>query len=247
MIKKTKYASWWFFAVITFLIFVLLQIPAAWLISKFYKNNQDLHNVSGNIWNGQADWQKGQLRGVVSWSYRPLDLLLFRLSANTVVSSGHTQLNAVVGYRFGTLTLQSINGKIAPETLRSFNAWQWPSSNIQLKDVNIQYKKDIGFEDVTGSLQWGGGELLYVFSQRQERMNVPALKGNFIHDNGKLILDVRDQRDQKMANLALDAKLMLDVQLTQRLLLNVPSYDGKAAMDTYVVSIRQPLFKEEMQ
>ena len=34
-----------------------------------------------------------------------------------------------------------------------------------------------------------------------------------------------------MANLLLDANMMLDVQLTQRLLLNVPSYDGKAGFD----------------
>jgi len=46
-----------------------------------------------------------------------------------------------------------------------------------------------------------------------------------------------------MANLVLDPDMMLDVQLTQRLLLNVPSYDGKAGLDTYVISSRQPLLR----
>jgi general secretion pathway protein N len=36
---------------------------------------------------------------------------------------------------------------------------------------------------------------------------------------------------------------MLDVQLTQRMLLNVPSYEGKAGFDTYVISSRQPLLQ----
>ena len=36
---------------------------------------------------------------------------------------------------------------------------------------------------------------------------------------------------------------MMDVQLTQRLLLNIPSYDGKAGLDTYVISSRQPVLK----
>ena len=54
---------------------------------------------------------------------------------------------------------------------------------------------------------------------------------------------VRDAREQKMLNLQLDAELMMDVQLTQRLLLNIPSYDGKAGLDTYVISSRQPLLK----
>ena len=41
------------FALIAFLIFIILQIPATWLISKFSKNNQTVHNVSGNIWQGR--------------------------------------------------------------------------------------------------------------------------------------------------------------------------------------------------
>ena len=34
------------FALIAFLIFIILQIPATWLISKFSKNNQTVHNVA---------------------------------------------------------------------------------------------------------------------------------------------------------------------------------------------------------
>lgn len=44
----------------------------------------------------------------------------------------------------------------------------------------------------------------------------------------------------KWMNLTIDPSLMLDVQLTQRLMLNVPSYQG-AGLDSYVVSSRQPL------
>jgi len=74
-------------------------------------------------------------------------------------------------------------------------------------------------------------------------MNIPSLKGEIQDDGGKLIFNIQDQRGQKMANLVLDPDMMLDVQLTQRLLLNVPSYDGKAGLDTYVISSRQPLLR----
>ena len=77
--------------------------------------------------------------------------------------------------------------------------------------------------------------------QRQDRMNVPSLNGTFKDENAKLMIDLQDARGQKMANMVLDQGMMLDVQLTQRLLLNVPSYDGKAGLDTYVISTRQPL------
>ena len=62
-------------------------------------------------------------------------------------------------------------------------------------------------------------------------------------ENNKLMFDIRDQRDQKLMALAVDQNVMLDVQLTQRLLMNIPSYEGKAGLDTYVISSRQPLFK----
>ena len=100
-ITKPKYIMWWMFAVVAFLIFVLLQIPAAWLIAKFYKNNQVLHNVSGNIWHGQADWQTGKLRGTVLWTTRPLDLLLLRAGANLEIYSANTKLEGVLAYGFG--------------------------------------------------------------------------------------------------------------------------------------------------
>lgn len=244
MIAKPKYIKWWIFAILVFLIFVLLQIPAAWLISKFYKNNQVLKNVSGNIWQGQADWQKGNLKGSLNWKTRPLDLFLLRLGAQIEVHSGNTQLDGKVGYGLGKkIIIQHLNGQIAPETLKTIVDWQWPSNPIQLQNVDVNFDKKQGFSQVEGQLQWAGGELVYTYAQRQDRMNVPSLKGRLSDENGQLVFDIRDQRDQKMIALALDSSLMLNAQLTQRLLLNIPSYDGKAGLDTFVISTRQPLIQ----
>lgn len=244
MNKKTKQLTWWSFAVLAFLLFVVLQIPAAWLISKFSKNSQLLQNVSGNLWQGQADWHKDPLRGSVSWKTRPLDLLLLRLGANLEIHSGNTQLSGRAAYGLGKkLIIRQMSGQIAPETLKTLVDWQWPSNSLQLQDVALHYQKEAGFNDAQGSLQWAGGQLVYNLGPRQERMNIPSLQAQLQADSGKLLLNIQDRRNQKMAHLSLDPSLMLDVQLTQRLLLNVPSYDGKAGLDTYVISSRQPLFK----
>lgn len=92
-------------------------------------------------------------------------------------------------------------------------------------------------------MQWAGGPLGYTFAQRQERMNMPSLQGTVLNQDNQLEFDIRDQRNQKMVNLLLAPDLMLDVRLTQRFLLNVPSYNGQAGLDTYVISSRQPLLK----
>lgn len=244
MNKRTKQLTWWIFAVLAFLLFVVLQIPAAWIISKFSKDNQTLQNVSGNIWQGQADWHKDKLRGSVSWKTRPLDLLLLRLGADLEIHSANTKLNGTVAYGLGKkIIIQEMKGQIAPETLKTLVDWQWPANSIQLQNINLRYQKNDGFSDATGQLQWAGGQLLYSLGSRQDRMNIPSLKGEIQDDGGKLIFNIQDQRGQKMANLVLDSDMMLDVQLTQRLLLNVPSYDGKAGLDTYVISSRQPLLR----
>ena len=242
MNNKSKQMGWWILGFISLVTFIFLQIPATWLISKFYKDNQSLQNVSGNIWIGQADWQKGNLRGTVSWRTRPLDFVLLRAAANVEIHTGQTQLQGVVGYGLGkNIIIKNMTGQLAPDTLKSVANWQWPANAIQLKDVQFKMNKDKGFSDVDGQLQWAGGELQYTMGQRQDRMNMPSLNGTFKDENAKLIIDMQDARGQKMANIVLDQGMMLDVQLTQRLLLNVPSYDGKAGLDTYVISTRQPL------
>ncbi|SPL71808.1 type II secretion system protein N [Acinetobacter stercoris] len=244
MNKKTKQLKWWIFAVIAFLIFVLLQIPATWLISKFYKDNQVLQNVSGNIWQGQADWHKGQLRGSIAWKTRPLDVALLRLGADVEIHSGDTQLKGVMAYGVGKkIIARKMTGQVSPETLKTMVDWQWPSNAIQLSNIQFDFKKEQGFTKSDGKLHWGGGELVYTMGQRQDRMNVPSLNGAVKDESGKMSFEILDQRSQKMANLVLDSDLMLDVQLTQRFLMNVPSYDGKAGLDTYVLSSRQPLLK----
>ena len=82
---------------------------------------------------------------------------------------------------------------------------------------------------------------MYIFAQRPQQMQIPSLAGKLSQDQNKLMINLQDQRQQKLMNLTVDPDLMLDVQLTQRLMLNVPSYQGKAGLDSYVVSSRQPL------
>lgn len=242
MNKKSKKLMWWGIATAALLVFILLQVPASWLISKFYKNNQVLKNVSGNIWQGQADWQKGQLRGSVAWKTRPFDLILMRAGADLEIHSGKTQINTVVGYGFGKkIIVKNMNGQISADTLKNIVNWQWPNNNIQVSDVAFRYHPESGFSRSDGDMNWAGGALVYEFAQRQERMDIPVLTGLVSDESGKLLVALQDQRGQKMANLSLDHSLMLDVQITQRLLMNVASYTGKAGLDTFVISSRQPL------
>ena len=247
MNTKLKTKSWWLFSIILFAFFIVLQVPASWLITKFYKNNQTLHNVSGNFWSGQADWRKDQLRGTLTWKVRPQDFLRLRFGADLKINSGSSELKGIAQYSMTQkLFIKDMNGKIAADTLKTWVAWQWPNNAIQLQNLELSYKKQHGFLDAKGQLQWAAGELNYIYAQHQDRMNIPPLKAQLSQSQQRLIFDVTDQRNQKMMNITIDPQLMLDLQLTQRLLLNSASYQGKAGLDAYVLSTRQPLLRGPM-
>lgn len=240
--KKNLSWRWGVFTVAVFILFVLLQLPASWIMAKFYKNNTILQNVNGNIWVGQADWQYRHLKGSVSWNTRPLDLLWLRLGADVEIRSGNSLVETQVGYGIGkNLILQDVTGQISADTLQQFANWQWPSNAIQIDVKELRFHKETGFDRVEGQLNWTGGLLQYNVRMRDEKMNIPSLKAQLSAETGKLNIDVRDQKDQKMAMFSLDQNMMLDTQLTQRLLLNVPTYSGQASLDSAVISLRQPL------
>ncbi len=247
-LSKTKKPSayWFVFAFVLLLSFVLLQLPAAWILARAMPDHSYIDNVSGNLWQGQGDWHYQDVQGTLSWQARPWMLLFLRVSANVTLDTGDTQLKAIVARSPNRWYLSSLNGQIESKTLKTMVPWQWPSSLIILKNISInQYKSGI-FSSVEGQLSWGGGLIGYPFEGRVDRATLPPLLGEFSVDRDRLRLALTNAQKERMGDFYLSAanasqtQTMLDVQLTQRLLLNVSSYKGQAGLDTSVIAVRQP-------
>ena len=242
MNNKRMMKFWLLTSVTLFSLFLLLQVPAAWLLKKFAPELRHIHNVNGNIWTGQADWQTSHLKGTIHWNTRPWELIRLRTAANVTIHSGQTQLDGIVSYGLGKrLYIKNLQGEISPDTLSQIMPWQWPATHIKLQDVNVVYQKQVGFNDVDGQMTWAGGALQYTVGPRNERLDVPPLIAQLTHQDNKFKIAVQDSQKQRMADLALGADQMLDIQITQRFLLHSPSYKGQAGMDTAVITTRQPL------
>lgn len=242
--KSKKQLSWIIIALLLLSLFVLLQIPAVWLLKKFFPNHHLFQNVAGNAWQGQADWQYQQLQGSVQWRVQPWELLRLRAAAHVDIVSGTTSLQGVVVKGLGQYyAFEHFNGQIGTDTLGQLIRWQWPASAIRMKQLSVGYQPQQGFTSTEGSLSWTGGTLYYPLNGHAERIEIPPLVGQLTQTNQQLKLAFRDAQQQRMADLALDKTLMLDVQITQRFLLNAPSYQGKAGLDTAVISTRQPIMQ----
>lgn len=240
---KKKQIRFWLTLFVGFLVlFIVLQLPAVWIISKVAPQQRMLQNISGNIWQGQADIHVQQLQATISWDTRPWELLRLRAAANVTLHSGQTQLHGVVAYGVGkNLYVQHVQGKVSPESFAALMNWQWPSASVNVQDLTVHYKKQKGFQAATGQLTWSGGMLAYPMGQRAERIDIPPLVGTVLMEKEKLKVLLRDSQQQRMADISLGNDAMLDIQITQRLLLNSPTYQGKAGLDTAVISTRQPL------
>lgn len=241
MAAKQPGKGWWFFGIFLLLIFIVLQLPAAWIIARVSPNNPYIDSISGSIWQGQADWHIQQVQGVVSWKLRPWTLLLLRAGADIELRTGDTRLNGRVAISPNQRRVEKLNGQISTQTLSSLFPWQWPDNPVQVRDLKVIYHQKNGWQDADGQLNWPGGLLGYPFEGRVERANLPPMLARLSVQQNRLQLNLTTIQNERMGDIYLSADQMLEVQLTQRLLLTVAGYRGQAGLDTAVVSTRQPL------
>lgn len=249
---------WWLLGLVLFALFALLQMPAAWVVEKYAPQSPYIQHVSGNLWQGSAIWQipvsATPLTGAAEWSWQPWQLLLGKLGAEVDMSTGQTRLNGQVKIGRSSWQINDMSGKIAPDTLANVVDWQLPNTPIQVNNVSLQRqsrsdkgsdKNASGFTQAEGQLTWVGGELGYPSGGKTFYITMPAMRAQLSHEqkDSKNVLHINllNNQDKRLGDLYIDGDNMLDVSLTQRLLENMPEYNGQAPQDTRVVSVRQPL------
>nr|WP_286130743.1 type II secretion system protein N [Enhydrobacter aerosaccus] len=263
-LRPTK--LWWLVGLVLLCLSLLIQLPAAWLLQKFAPNNPYLQQISGNLWQGQANWQinarpNTPLAGSVDWRWQPWHLLMGKLGMAVDIRSGKTDLQGVVKFNKTSWQANDFNGKISHDTLAQLVSWQLPDTPITIKEVSIEKNKQ-GYQTAKGSMNWAGGDLGYSTGGKTYLIKLPTMQGNLSADkasvqpaanaNGinnsnkaaqgkSLHLALTTPQAERLGDFYLDQDNMIDVSLTQRLLKNMPAYQGKGADDSVVVSIRQPL------
>lgn len=255
--NKRPRKLWWLVGLIVFALFVLLQMPVAWVLEKYAPESPYVQHVSGNLWQGSAIWQspttftdKPPLTGSVSWTWQPWHLVVGKIGADIDISTGQSRLDGQLKISRSSWQVTDMSGKIAPETLANVVDWQLPNTPIQVNAVALkrQSKSDnqpAGFSDAEGQLTWVGGEVGYPSGDKTFYITMPAMRAQLSaeqkNNSGLLHANLLDNQDKRLGDLYIDGDNMLDVSLTQRLLENMAEYKGQAPQDTPVVSVRQPL------
>lgn len=93
---------WWLIALVLLCLFLLVQLPASWLIQRFLPNNPYLQQVSGNLWEGQSAWQFSginqakSLPANLNWQWRPLYLFSGKIAMAVEIRSGQSLMTGLV-------------------------------------------------------------------------------------------------------------------------------------------------------
>ena len=252
--NKRPRKLWWAVGGVLFILFTVVQMPAAWVLKKYAPDSPYVQHISGNLWQGSAIWQlplsATPLTGAATWSWQPWHLAFGKMAAAVEVTSGPTRLDGDVKIGRHSWQLNKMSGKIAPETLSNVVNWQLPNAPIQVNAVSLQREsgvkeKPAGFTQADGQLTWVGGEMGYPSGGKTYYLTLPPLRAELSaekkNNNDLLHINLLSNQDKRLGDLYLDGTNMLDVSLTQRLLENMPEYQGQAPQDTAVVSMRQPL------
>lgn len=254
--QKRPRKLWWLVGGVLFMLMVLLQMPASWLLGKYAPDNRYIQYVSGNIWQGSLIWQLptsgGALTGSGTWTWQPWQLFLGKFGADAQLQSGQTRLDGQLSIGRHGWSVAEMDGKISPETLRQLVSWQLPDTPIQVNNLQLAYQdadsgQAAGFYDADGQLTWVGGTLGYPNGGQHLYLTIPPMRAQLSaeqKDNqARLQLNLLDNQDKRLGDIYIDGNQMLDISLTQRLLEQMPNYKGKAPQDTNVVSVRQPLMQ----
>lgn len=261
---------WWLIGLILLVLCLVIQLPARWIVQKFSPNTPYLQSISGNLWQGNSQWQMMMqpnmpLAGTLDWQWQPWQLLMGKVGLATDISSGKTRLIGVSKVGYDSWQITDFSGKITPDVLKQLVNWQLPDTPIMAKDLTIVHGKQ-GFEQASGTLNWAGGQLGYPSGGRVYKINMPTMVGTLSVDkssnspsqsnqavgnqtasptttsNGKrLHIALTTPQGQRLGDFYIDNDMMVDVALTQRLVKNMPDYHGQGADDSVVVNVRQPM------
>lgn len=248
---------WWLVGMVALILCILIQMPISWIMQKVAPNNPYIQWTSGNLWQGTANWQLpnsqnvgGSITGALSWQWKPWYLATGKYTADLQITTDDSKLNGnfAVGLLGGKENLgknwqtKELTGQIGNITLGKLVPWQpIPEAPIKVENTNITFKKDTGYQNVSGKLNWAGGNLGYAEGNKKYQIALPTMQAELTDKDNVLQMQIVNDGQKRLGQLTLDKEAMLDISLTQRLLENMPSYKGSAPKDTPVVSLRQPL------
>jgi hypothetical protein len=235
------------FGVLLFLALVLFQAPAGLLRFLITESAPiAILEPRGTLWQGHGEFVLDTApAGRLSWSLRGFTLLQGRLSYDYHLFSSDLDLEGNVSAGFDSFVLGS-RGTVDASFV---NRWLSPydillGGQFQLEDVGLTFKGAADraqLEHAEGRLQWSGGTVQYILSNKMSSTNLPPLTALLGPGPGAVAFAHDDQTPLLHAQLQANgfARIGVTKQLTK--LLGNP-WPGGDADHAVVLEVEEQVF-----
>ncbi|MDO5651547.1 MAG: hypothetical protein Q4G13_05360 [Moraxella sp.] len=222
-------------ALVLFVVFCVVQIPAAWLVAK-YAPNAPFMQVSGNVWAGQGIWRFGHdkpLTGELEWQLSLLGAVQ-GVPFDVQLGQGDSRLTGQAGVSKTGFAIKALNGRITPSTMQAFGD-VYSEMPIVVKNSYIAKDGDKLSADLQATI--GAGRLFYVYQGQAGETMLPMMTASVKNDgdsgDGVLLSVVGDTGEFVQGGLSVT---QVQIGLTQRFMQNFSAYTGQADADTVVIN-----------
>ena len=199
---KTRY--YLLIAVLSYLLFTLVNTPAATVLTLAEKNLNmpaKLYGIDGTIWNGRADSlvipRQPRIENV-TWSVKPLSLFLASLSADvSALVKGQNVIATVKLGPTGTLQLSDLRSRLSAELVQQLINMPFGELsgefNLDIKSLKLSNQQ---LPEITGQIKWKSATLTLA-----ETVNL-----------GHLDINIKPDADNKLLAKIKNTKGDIDVQ-----------------------------------
>lgn len=205
-------------------------------------------DLSGNLWSGAAvvPWENEQYQ--VNWRLAPAQLLRGHLGYDLEVVSATVDVTGQLGYRPGSLQVESLNGYASMAALDGvLDPWNVRlGGQVWANDLSVRWHPGAGRLYGSGLLDWrnGGAEFDWIDGSRQST-SLPLLQGMVRTDEAGLTTAVLTNADTDrplvLAELSGEGELMYRLYTHIRDVLQVDMPGGGEVIMESQINVREYL------
>ncbi|HIG41637.1 MAG: type II secretion system protein N [bacterium] len=202
-------------ALLSFIIFMAVLTPAAvvWrLISDEVSiPNLQVYQVSGTLWNGQAELKYRQFPiSSLHWEIDPLSLVYGDIELEFLISGDSHEFSGEALLGHSRVAIVNLRGTLGSRYINDVSRSQGYtiSGEFEVRDVNLATDFRL-FNDAGGRVYWSGGRIVSLNEPGTRVWDLPSLEGDLdlvdssvellIHREQASVVDIRLKPDGWMS------------------------------------------------
>ena len=234
-------------ALVTFLALLVFLAPASLVKAAIERlPGTTLGDVRGTLWSGSGNLAvEGRPLGLLTYRFKPLDLLLARASYDATLASDTVDLKASASATFSG-ALADLSGRVDSAALRELlQRYDLAiGGSFETQHLSFVHRWKSRLPNVKGELRWSGAPVSYRLGNVTHRVSLPPLTGFVDSAAGQPEMTAYEADHDTpllLARVAVDGWVTIGITKRFTQLLGQP-WAGSDADHAVVLEVQEQLF-----